>query len=65
MAKKNASQYEEHKDEVLELIEKIQNIGGTSREYKAALLDLKEAIEDWIEASLDAVEDDIKRNREE
>jgi hypothetical protein len=65
MAKKNTSQYEDHKGEVLELLEEIQKIGGTSREYKAALLDLKEAVEEWIEASLDAVEDDIRRSREE
>jgi hypothetical protein len=61
MAKKTGSQYDDHKNEVMTLLEEIQNIGGTPREYKTALLDLKESIDDWMEASINAAEDDVRR----
>lgn len=54
-----------YKGAIADVIEALEGLalvrGPTSAEYLAALERAKEEIENWIDASIDAARDDVKR----
>lgn len=57
--------YKPAKDAIMEALEKIPKTKGTTAmEYKAALEEIQDEVDTWFGASLDAAEDDIRREME-
>lgn len=60
-----ATEYDGAIAEVIEALEGIALIKAPATEYLAALERAKSEIETWIDASIDAAKDDVKRERGE
>ena len=56
-----AKEYLAHRTRVLAAAEAICLVRAPPVQYLAALKDLKEHFDEWIDASIEAAEDDVRR----